>query len=186
MIKYYLQDKSYYHGNYMNWWAKNSQGYTANLDNAHQFTADELAEMRSRGMRDTDVAWLCSYIDGKTSRCVNASYCNFDEMKEQESILLSQSNNGWISVDNYLPIPESNYDDVDFKPENFYLIQLKDGFINTACYVHYHNCDWDKYWFVSCTLSVIENKYTVQEIGFDCYEIDEVKYWKPHPQPPKE
>lgn len=102
--KYYLQDKSYYHGNHMNWWAKDSKGYTANLDNAHQFTADEIAKMQSRGMRDTDVAWLCSYIDDRSERCVNASFCNYEEMKKQENILLSHSdNNGWIRVEDGLP-----------------------------------------------------------------------------------
>lgn len=99
MVRYYLQDKSYFHGSYMNWWAKDSKGYTANLDNAHQFTADEIAEMQSRGMRPTDIPWLCSYIDDKSARCVSSVFCNYDEMKEQESILLSRSdNNGWISI----------------------------------------------------------------------------------------
>lgn len=99
MPKYYLQDKSYFHGSYMNWWAKDSKGYTANLDNAHQFTVDEIAEMQSRGMRTTDIPWLCSYIDDKSARCVSSVFCNYEEMKEQESILLSRSNNnGWIKI----------------------------------------------------------------------------------------
>lgn len=115
MIKYYLQNKSYYDGNIMNWWAKGRNGYTANLDNAHQFTAEELAEM---SLRPTDVAWLCSYIDGKTSRCVNASYCNFDEMKERENIILNQfNNNGWISIF-----------DVDNPPPKNEFVLVTDGF----------------------------------------------------------
>lgn len=106
--KYYLQDKSYYHGNLMNWWAKDCSGYTATLENAHQFTAEELQEM---SLRPTDVAWLCSYVDDKSARCACASLCNYEEMKEQESILLSRSNNnGWISIKKHgLPKESGKY-----------------------------------------------------------------------------
>lgn len=185
MIKYYLQDKSYYHGNLMNWWAKDGKGYTANLDNAHQFTADELAKM---SLRPTDVAWLCSYIDGKTSRCVNADLVNYDEMKERENIIINQSNNGWISVDDGLPNPEQeiNYLDDNFEPSKFYLVQLKSGLIDTVYYATIcDDCEYNDI-FISCTVNAKDNRYYVQERGFDTYNINEVKCWQPMPQPPQE
>lgn len=189
MPKYYVQDKSYFHGSYMNWWAKDSKGYTANLDNAHQFTAEEIAEMKSRGMRPTDVPWLCSYIDDKSARCVSATFCNYDEMKEQESILLSRSdNNGWINIDDKLPEPEQeiNYLDLNFEPNNFYLVQLKNGLIDTVYYATIcDDCEYNDI-FISCTVNVKENRYCVQERGFNDYKIDEVKFWQPMPQLPKE
>ncbi|MBE9597145.1 DUF551 domain-containing protein [Moraxella sp. K2450] len=186
--KYYLQDASYYHGNYMNWWAKGRQGYTANLDNAHQFTRAEIAEMQARGMRKTDKPWLCSYIDGKSARCVNVSFVSYDEMKEQESILLNETNNGWISVDDDLPNPEQeiNYLDDNFEPKNFYLVQLKSGLIDTVYYATICNdCEYINV-FISCTLNVRENRYFAQERGFNDYRINEVKFWQPMPQSPKE
>lgn len=153
MVKYYLQDKSYYHGNLMNWWAKDGKGYTANLDNAHQFTADELAKMT---LRPTDVAWLCSYIDSKTSRCVNASYCNFDEMKEQESILLNQSNNGWIDI------KDGGFDD----GQEILITDGKDVWTDIVmfdCLDGYHYFYFDN--------------------GSD---PEAVTHWQPKPQPPQE
>lgn len=154
MIKYYLQDKSYYHGNLMNWWAKDGKGYTANLDNAHQFTADELAKMT---LRPTDVAWLCSYIDGKTSRCVNASYCNYDEMKEQENMLLSQSNNGgWIKIE------DGGFDE----GQEILITDGKDVWTDTVMF------DFDE---------------GVHFIYFDeGSDPDAITHWQPKPEPPQE
>lgn len=157
MIKYYLQDKSYYHGSYMNWWAKDSKGYTANLDNAHQFTFEELEEMRTRGMRNTDVAWLCSYIDGKSARCVSATFCNYDEMKEQESILLSRAdNNGWIEIK-----------DGGFEDEQEILIT-----------------DGKSVW---CDIVMCDYEDDVYSYCFkNGSNPDNVTHWQPKPKPPKE
>ncbi|WLF83767.1 DUF551 domain-containing protein [Moraxella sp. ZY210820] len=154
MIKYYLQNQSYYDGNIMNWWAKGRNGYTANLDNAHQFTAEELAEM---SLRPTDVAWLCSYIDGKTLRSAHTSYCNYDEMKEQENMLLSQSNNGgWIKIE------DGGFDE----GQEILITDGKDVWTDTVMF------DFDE---------------GVHFIYFDNGSDPEaITHWQPKPQPPQE
>ena len=97
-------------------------------------------------------------------------------------------NNGWISVDDELPSPEQeiNYLDNSFEPKNFYLVQLKNGFIDTVYYATIcDDCEYSDI-FISCTVNVKENRYCVQERGFDTYDINEVKFWQPLPKPPKE
>lgn len=108
--------------------------------------------------------------------------------KERENITLNQSSNGWISVDDELPVPEQeiNFLDDRFEPSTFYLIQLKDGYVNTAYYATIcDDCEYEDI-FISCTVKAKDNRYYVQERGFDTYSINEVKFWQPLPQPPKE
>lgn len=97
-------------------------------------------------------------------------------------------NNGWISVGDDLPTPEQeiNYLDDSFEPKNFYLVQLKSGFIDTVYYATI--CDDCEYIniFISCTVCIKEERYFAQERGYDNYSINEVQYWQPLPQPPKE
>lgn len=84
MRKFYLQDNRTYNGNYMMWWAKGRQGYTSDLQNAHIFTADELAEM---SLRETDIIWDCEYINTKIKHCIDYQDCNHKEMQEICDIL---------------------------------------------------------------------------------------------------
>lgn len=181
MIKYYLQNKSYYDGNIMNWWAKGRNGYTANLDNAHQFTAEELAEM---SLRPTDVAWLCSYIDGKTSRCVNASYCNHDEMKEQESMLLNKSNNhGWISVDDKDNPPPIHQNVLIYINNDMVVheLGLSDNIAIAKLVIDDGDDDSYKYWYTAERCGGDYNISFPIEIKFE-----NVDYWKHLPTPPQE
>lgn len=50
--KYYLQDKRSVVGNFLLFWAKGSQGYTTNIDEAEEFTLKEALSHRA-----TDVPW---------------------------------------------------------------------------------------------------------------------------------
>lgn len=104
-----------------------------------------------------------------------------------ESVAKVESD-GWISVDDGLPNPEQEIKFLDdsFEPKNFYFVQLKSGFIDTVYYATIcDDCEYSDI-FISCTVNVKENRYCVQERGFDGYSINEVKYWQPLPQPPKE
>lgn len=108
-----------------------------------------------------------------------------DGMKK--AIEIVKNHNVWISVDDELPNPEQeiNYLDDNFEPKNFYLVQLKSGFIDTVYYATIcSDCEYINV-FISCTVNVRENRYFVQERGFDDYNIDEVKYWQYLPQPPR-
>lgn len=100
----------------------------------------------------------------------------------------SKKNNGWISVDKELPDPEQeiNFLDNQFDPTKFYLIQLHNGFIDTAYYATIcDDCEY-KDIFVSCTVSAKDGRYRVQERGFDIYDTNEVKFWQPMPEPAKD
>lgn len=95
-------------------------------------------------------------------------------------------NGGWISVDDELPEPEIEYSR-EFKPTKFYLIQLKSGLIDIVAFVNiYYDAGDNRDEFVVCTINSENNKYVVQEYGQWHYDINEVKYWQPMPEPPKE
>lgn len=90
---------------------------------------------------------------------------------------------GWISVDDELPKPEENYYEYDFEPKKFYLVQLKDGYIDTVSFL----IDEEHHpYFESCSLYNKDGSYRVQERGFTEYNVSEVKYWRVFPQQPKE
>lgn len=74
---YYLQDSRTYHGNDIVWWAKDCNGYTSKLINAHNFTKEE-AFAQNR-MRSTDIPWPKTYIDAKTHIAVDTQYCKLKE-----------------------------------------------------------------------------------------------------------
>lgn len=95
-------------------------------------------------------------------------------------------NNGWISVDDGLPEPEIDCSR-EFKPTKFYLIQLKNGLIDIVAFVNiYYDAGDNRDEFVVCTINSENNKYVVQEYFQWAYDVDEVKYWQPLPNPPKE
>jgi len=75
-MKYYIQNThSGYLGNSILFWALNSQGYTAKLEKAHQFTYDE-AKKICDGSPDKNKAWPVDYIDNNdgTARVTDSQY----------------------------------------------------------------------------------------------------------------
>lgn len=51
-MKYYLQDSRTVVGNFLLFWRKDHQGYTTNIDDAHEFTLEEALSHRV-----SDVPW---------------------------------------------------------------------------------------------------------------------------------
>lgn len=125
------------------------------------------------------------YIEN-TPKCSTATvYSVLSDLLDYADGLQENGNDGWISVDNALPNPEQeiNFLDREFEPSNFYLIQLKDGYINTAYYATIcDDCEYEDI-FISCTVSAKDNRYYVEERGFDTYTVYEVSYWQPLPNP---
>lgn len=58
--EWYLQDSRQYVGNAVLWWAKDAQGYTCDLRNAHVWSNEEKEKHRPR---DTDKFWPKDRID---------------------------------------------------------------------------------------------------------------------------
>ncbi len=81
MKKYYLQSIKHggYIGNALLWWAKNSQGYTANIDKAGIYTEKEAKKIYLGGHGGI-IAWDKNYIDTIISRCVDGQH-NQDHSK---------------------------------------------------------------------------------------------------------
>lgn len=83
---YYLQDSRSYVGNDVLWWAKDGNGYTTDLSNAHVYTkADAIAQHESRL---TDIPWPKAYIDAKTRPAVDMQYINRNEALAGTGIVL--------------------------------------------------------------------------------------------------
>lgn len=74
---FYLQDTRSIVGNCMVWWAKDCNGYTTKISDAHVFTKEE-AYKRSCD-RPTDLYWPKEYIDARLSRHVDAQACVWGE-----------------------------------------------------------------------------------------------------------
>lgn len=55
---YYIQNG--YVGNAVAWWAKESKGYTTDINNAGKYTREEAEGIIQRPQ---DIAWRCDYID---------------------------------------------------------------------------------------------------------------------------
>lgn len=60
---FYVQDTRTVVGNCMSWWAKDCNGYTCHLKNAHVFTKGEL----TRVTRETDRVWPKEVVDDAAS-----------------------------------------------------------------------------------------------------------------------
>lgn len=58
---YYIQNG--YVGNAILWWAKESRGYTTEIEKAGKYTKSQAKEIIKR---PCDRAWLCSHIDKNT------------------------------------------------------------------------------------------------------------------------
>lgn len=62
-MEYYIQNTNAgYLGNAIIFWAKNSNGYTADLNNSHKFTEEE-AKKICNGNPEKNKAWPVDYID---------------------------------------------------------------------------------------------------------------------------
>ena len=73
---YYMQDARKYVGNSILWWAKGKNGYTTQINNAHQFTEQEV---NKKNWRSTDIAWDRDYIHEKVSAHVDAQHVDKKE-----------------------------------------------------------------------------------------------------------
>jgi hypothetical protein len=58
---YYIQNG--FSGNAIIWWAKDSKGYTSNLNEAGKYTKEQAFNQVALN-RGGEYAWLCSYVDG--------------------------------------------------------------------------------------------------------------------------
>lgn len=171
MSTYYLQDNRTFQGNYMMWWAKGRQGYTSNIQNAHVFTAEELAEM---SLRKTDVVWNCDYINSKIKHCIDCQDCNHDEMKETTALnnkVVNYFSQGWKSF-NRLDVPNN---------DDFCEIITNSNEIIWGVWDNHHNC-----FTYTDVLLIKNNQYKLSDnIVGDIY-IKDIKFWRKMPQLPKE
>lgn len=83
-MKYYIQNRDRgFLGNSFVFWAKGSNGYTAKLDKAEQFSFDE-AKKICKGNPTKNKAWEVDYIDNNegTSRLTDSQYLEQDKIVE--------------------------------------------------------------------------------------------------------
>lgn len=88
-----LQDKEMYYiqngfsGNAIVWWAKDSKGYTSNLNEAGKFTKEFAFNQVACG-RSGEYAWPCSYVDGVQNKpiCIFGSNLDISERIDYEKI----------------------------------------------------------------------------------------------------
>lgn len=78
-MRYYLQSAKhgFIVGNSVLWWAKNSSGYTTNIDKAGVYSEEEAKEIYLGGWGGV-IAWPKEYIDSIISRCVDSQHMNCD------------------------------------------------------------------------------------------------------------
>jgi len=82
-MKYYIQNKDRgYIGNAIIFWAKDSCGYTANLDDAEQFEEEE-AKNICLGNPEKNIAWSVDYIEKSKAvrKVVDMQYLEQSEIK---------------------------------------------------------------------------------------------------------
>lgn len=75
--RFYLQDSRGYVGNNVTWWAKDGNGYTTNLSNAHLYTLEDA--LRQHNIRGTDIPWPSGYVSTRTRMVVDMQYLNQSE-----------------------------------------------------------------------------------------------------------
>jgi hypothetical protein len=82
-MKYYIQNKDAgYLGNAIIFWAKNSRGYTADLNKAEQFTEERAKEICT-GNPNKNKAWSVDYIDNNKGiqRIIDSQYLDYENIK---------------------------------------------------------------------------------------------------------
>ena len=82
---YYIQNG--FSGNALVWWAKDSKGYTSNLNEAGEYTKEFAFNQVSCG-RSGEYAWLCSYVDGIQNKpiCIFGSTLDISERSDYKKI----------------------------------------------------------------------------------------------------
>jgi hypothetical protein len=83
---FYLQDSRSYVGNDVLWWAKNGNGYTTDLRDAHTYTKEDAQAQHDA--RETDIPWPKEYIDAKTRPAVDMQYIKKTEALAGTGIVL--------------------------------------------------------------------------------------------------
>lgn len=86
--EFYLQDSRSYVGNDMLFWRVGGAGYTTNINEAAIYTKE--SAQAQHNMRDTDIPWPKSYIDGKTRPAVDMQYVRRDEALEGSGITINR------------------------------------------------------------------------------------------------
>lgn len=104
----------------------------------------------------------------------------------------SETNNGWISIDNELPychiVCSSDWYE-GWSTDKYCPLQIvtKDNMLRTAVLLEMKIQDFHgEKLFWLCDIENLNGKFVIHDISEDFLEIDEVKYWQPLPQPPKE
>ncbi len=87
--EFYLQDSRDYVGNDMLFWAKNGQGYTTDLRNAHVYTREQA--QAKHDSRETDIPWPKAYIDAKVRSACDMQYVDRIEALAESGITLRAS-----------------------------------------------------------------------------------------------
>lgn len=112
--QYYLQDSRTYVGNSILWWAKNSSGYTTNIEEAELFNEEEVMKLFKN--RITDVPWKKEDVEKAIIKIIDSQYLkknkndkfylNLDKIKNEikllEKIELEKNNlNNYINEELY-------------------------------------------------------------------------------------
>jgi hypothetical protein len=84
--EYYLQDSRSYVGNDILFWAKDGNGYTTDIRNAHVYTKEKAVAQHHR--RETDIPWPKDYIDARTRPAVDMQYVKREEALSGTGIVL--------------------------------------------------------------------------------------------------
>ena len=83
-MEYYIQNtEAGYLGNAIIFWAKDSHGYTPDLNKSHKFTEEEARKI-CKGNPEKNKAWAVDYIDSNKGiqRIVDMQYLDYDKLKE--------------------------------------------------------------------------------------------------------
>lgn len=86
-MEYYIQNADAgYLGNAIIFWAKNRNGYTANLNNCEKFTEQE-AKKICLGNPEKNKAWPVDYIENNEGiqKVVDSQYLDWDNVTKFES-----------------------------------------------------------------------------------------------------
>ena len=75
--EFVLQDTRVHYGNCMVFWAKNSSGYTSNIEDAKVFTRANA--FKQHACRDTDRPWPLAYITTKAKPRVDFQDCEYSK-----------------------------------------------------------------------------------------------------------
>lgn len=82
-MEYYIQNKDAgFLGNSIYFWAKNRNGYTADLNNAHIFSEEEAKKICTENPIKNK-AWAVDYINNNKGiqRVVDCQYLEYDKIK---------------------------------------------------------------------------------------------------------